>query len=79
MVYVNEMKLTLGTIMMIGQDLGIENNYDMMSEDGLDNYVDEVMDILYTQTYKKEEEDASNMYDWVLEGLREEGRLKEED
>ena len=36
MVYVNEMKLTLGTIMMIGQDLGIENKYDMMSEDGLD-------------------------------------------
>ena len=79
MVYVDEMKLKLGTIMMIGQDLGIENKYDMMSEDGLDNYVDDVMDILYTQTYKKEEEDAGNMYDWVLEGLKEEGRLKEED
>ena len=58
--------------MMIGQDLGIENKYDMMSEDGLDNYVDEVMDYLYEQTDKKEEADAYNLYDCILEGLIEE-------
>lgn len=76
MIYVDEMKLKLGTIMMIGQDLGIENKYDMMSED---NYVDEVMDYLYEQTDKKEEADAYNLYDCILEGLREDGRLIEED
>ena len=78
MVYVDEMKLTLGTIMMIGQDLGIENNYDMMSEDGLDNYVDDVMDILYSETWKKEEQDAGLIYDGIMEDLQKEGRLKED-
>lgn len=65
--------------MMIGQDLGIENKYDMMSEDGLDNYVDDVMDYLYEQTDKKEEADAGCLYECILEGLREDGRLIEED
>jgi hypothetical protein len=40
----------------------------MMSEDGLDNYVDEVMDYLYSETWKKEEYDA----------LQREGRLEED-
>ena len=76
MVYVNEMKLTLGTIMMIGQDLDIENKYSMVKDpEGIDKYVEEVMD----QTDKLEEENAYNMYDQVLEGLREDGRLIEEE
>lgn len=61
--------------MMIGQDLGIENKYDMMSED----YVDDVMNYLYEQTDKKEEADAGCLYECILEGLREEGRLIEEE
>lgn len=45
--------MKLGTIMMIGQDLGIENKYDMMSEDGLDKYTDEVMNYLYKETRRR--------------------------
>ena len=78
MVYVNEMKLKLGTIMMIGQDLGIENNYDMMNADGLDNYVDDVLDYLYSETWKKEEYDAGLIYDGIMADLQQEGRLKED-
>lgn len=65
--------------MMIGQDLGIENKYSMMDPEGMDKYIDEVMDYLYKETDRIEEENAGNMYDWVLEGLREDGRLIEEE
>lgn len=80
MIYVNEEKLTLGTIMMIGQDYGIENKHNMMSEDGLDKYVD----VLYDQTDKKEEEDwyiiRENYLDEIINKLKEElqGQNKEE-
>lgn len=84
MIYVNEEKLTLGTIMMIGQDYGIENKHNMMSEDGLDKYVDDVIDVLYDQTDKKEEEDwyiiRENYLDEIINKLKEElqGQNKEE-
>jgi hypothetical protein len=50
----------------------------MMSEDGLDNYVDEVMDYLYSETWRKEEHDAGLVYDGIMEDLQREGRLKED-
>ena len=69
MVYVNEMKLTLGTIMMIGQDLGIENNYDMMDADSIDKYTDEVMDYLYKETDRIQEEDWCNIRENYLDEI----------
>lgn len=84
MIYVNEEKLTLGTIMMIGQDYGIENKYNMMSEDGLDKYVDDVINVLYAETDKRQEEDwyiiRENYLDEIIYKLKEElqGQNKEE-
>lgn len=76
MVYVDEMKLTLGTIMMIGQDLGVENKYDIMDADSIDKYTDEVMGYLYKETYKIQEEDwyniRENYLDEIIRKIREE-------
>ena len=76
MVYVNEMKLTLGTIMMIGQDLGIENKYDMMDADSIDKYTDEIIDYLYKETDRIQEEDwciiRENYLDEIIRKITEE-------
>jgi hypothetical protein len=46
----------------------------MMNADSIDKYTDEVMDYLYSETWKKEEYDAGLIYD----DLQREGRLKED-
>ena len=79
MIYIDEDKLRLGTLRMIGEDCGIsENKYNMCNEEGYDAYIDELLSILYNQT----EEELDYIVecckeDW-LEELKQEGRLKED-
>ena len=55
MVYIDENKLTIQTLMCIGQELGIEG--DCSTVETIKDYVNKVVDILREQTWKKEEED----------------------
>jgi hypothetical protein len=41
----------------------------MMDPEGMDKYTDEVMDYLYSETWKKEEYDAGLIYDGIIADL----------
>ena len=78
MIYLDEEKLKIGTLRMIGEDYGVDDiKYNMLSDEGIYAYLEEVFAVIDKQS-EEEWDYIINCYkeDW-LEGLRREGRLKE--
>lgn len=69
MIYIDETKLRKGTIIAIGEDYEIDGiKYNMLSKEGIDAYVDEILDILYEKTEDEIEELLEYIkQDWLEE------------
>ena len=69
MIYVNEEKLTLETIMLIGRDYGVsDKKYNMSCEEGIDAYVEEVFKVLDEES----EEEWIEIKEYIIEDFLEE-------
>ena len=75
MIYIDEEKLTWGTIIMIGRDYGVnDKKYNMNSVEGIEAYVEEVFKVLDEETEKEWEE----IKRYIIEDFLEEAKKKNE-